>query len=114
MNQGVKTVLYPVSDLAAAKALFTTLLGAEPMADAPYYVGWNIDGQDIGLVPSGPQQGLTGPLPYFQVSDIKGTLQELLAAGAQVMQDAKDVGGGKLVATVKDADGNLIGLAQNP
>jgi len=109
MNQGVKTVVYPVKDIAKAKALFTVLLGVEPYADAPYYVGYKVGGQDIGLDPNGHKQGMT---PYYQVDDIKQSLQALLNAGATSVQDVTDVGGGKLIAVVKDADGNIIGLTQ--
>ena len=109
MNQGVKTVIYPVKDIAKAKAIFTALLGKEPYADAPYYVGYKIEGQDIGLDPNGHKQGMT---PYYQVDDIKQSLQALLDAGATSVQDVTDVGGGKLIAVVKDTDGNIIGLTQ--
>ena len=109
MNQGVKTVIYPVKDIAKAKALFTVLLGKEPYADAPYYVGYKIGGQDIGLDPNGHKHGMT---PYYQVDDIKQSLQALLDAGATSVQDVTDVGAGKLIAVVKDADGNIIGLTQ--
>jgi predicted enzyme related to lactoylglutathione lyase len=109
MNQGVKTVVYPVNDLVKAKALFTALLGVEPYADAPYYVGYKVGGQDIGLDPNGHKHGMT---PYYQVDDIKQSLQALLNAGATPVQDVTDVGGGKLIAVVKDADGNIIGLTQ--
>ena len=111
MNQGIKTVIYPVKDLARAKALFTTLLGAEPMMDAPYYVGWKVGDQDIGLDPNGHTHGMTA---YWHVDDIKKSLQALLDAGAQTTQDVTDVGGGKLIASVRDADGNIIGLSQSP
>ena len=110
MNQGVKTILYPVKDLAKSKALFTTLLGVEPIADAPYYVGFKVDGQDVGLVPNGQDQGLSGPVGFYHVDDIQETLQSLLAAGAQVQQEIRNVGGGRMTASVKDADGNIIGL----
>ncbi|MEP6985881.1 MAG: VOC family protein [Chloroflexota bacterium] len=109
MNQGVKTVVYPVKDLAKAKVLFTALLGVEPYADAPYYVGYKVAGQDIGLDPNGHKHGMT---PYYQVDDIKQSLQAVLAAGATSVQDVTDVGGGKLIAVVKDTDGNIIGLTQ--
>ncbi|MGH7489329.1 MAG: VOC family protein, partial [bacterium] len=108
------TMIYPVKDITQAKKLYTKLLGAEPIMDQAYYVGYKIGDQDIGLDPNGHQQGMTGPLGYYQVSDIKGALQSLLAAGAKVQQDVKDVGGGKLIAWVKDADGNMIGLTQLP
>jgi len=114
MTEGVKTVLFPVRDLDAAKAVFQVLLGVDPIADAPYYVGWNIEGQDIGLVPNGHKAGMTGPTAYFVVDDINATHKAMIDAGAQPNEDIRDVGGGKLVATVKDPDGNVIGITQNP
>lgn len=110
MNQGVKTVIYPVKDISSAKMLFTKLLGVEPYADTPYYVGFRVGDQEIGLDPNGHKQGMTN---YFHVDDIKQSLQSLLDAGAQVVQEVKDVGGGKLTASVKDPSGNIIGLIQS-
>ncbi len=114
MTQGVRTIIYPVRDLASSKALFRTLLGVEPIADGPYYVGWNMDGQDIGLDPNGHKSGLTGPLAYYHVDDIRASLKALIDAGATLQKDVTNVGGGRLVASVNDADGNPIGLLQNP
>jgi predicted enzyme related to lactoylglutathione lyase len=57
---------------------------------------------------------MTGPVAYWDVDDIEESLQTLLDAGAQVQQAVKDVGGGKLIASVKDADGNILGLMQSP
>ena len=114
MNAGIKTIIFPVRDVAAAKGLFTELVGAEPYADAPYYVGYRIGDQEIGLDPNGHKSGMTGPVGYWEVADIRGTIQTLAERGAQTVQEPRDVGGGKLIATVKDADGNVIGLAQTP
>ena len=113
-TQGIKTVLHPVSDLAAAKAVYTALLGVEPQHDAPYYVGFEAAGQHIGLVPGGGPQGMTSPVAYWQVADIEAKLAEMIAAGAAVKESAHDVGGGRLVATVTDLDGNVLGLLQDP
>jgi predicted enzyme related to lactoylglutathione lyase len=113
MTEGVKTIIYPVKDLARARTLYSQLLGVEPYADAPYYVGFNVAGQEIGLDPHGHSQGMTGPVGYWHVDDIKATLKALLNAGAEAQQEVKDVGGGKLIASVKDADGNVIGLIQS-
>jgi predicted enzyme related to lactoylglutathione lyase len=110
MADNFKAIIYPVRDLGKAKALFTTLLGATPDQDAPYYVGWSIDGQAIGLNPHGFDQGMSGPVPYVDVDDIKERLDALVAAGASVVQEPTDVGGGLRIATVKDTDGNIIGL----
>lgn len=60
-TQGIKTVLHPVSDLAAAKAVYTALLGVAPTADAPYYVGYEAGGQHIGLVPDGEARARPRP-----------------------------------------------------
>jgi len=111
MNQGIKTVIYPVKDKAAAKALFTKLLGVEPYADSAYYVGFKVGDQEIGLDPNGHKWGMTA---YYHVDDIKKSLQLLLDSGATAQQEVKDVGGGKLTASVKDADSNVIGLIQLP
>ena len=112
-TQGIKTVLHPVTDLAAAKAVYTALLGVEPVADAPYYVGYDAEGQHIGLVPNGAQQGMTGPVTYWHVTDIEAKLAEVTAAGAKVKDEPKDVGNGRLVATFTDPDGNVLGLLQD-
>ena len=112
MTDGVKTIIYPVTDIDSAKALYTTLLGIEPAMDQPYYVGYRIGDQDIGLDPNGHRQGMTGPVAYWHVHDIAATVDALVASGAEVIQEARDVGGGKLVATLKDADGNVVGLVQ--
>lgn len=114
MTAGIKAIIYPVKDLAQAKQLYSQLLGVEPNMDQPYYVNYSVGGLDIGLDPNGHRQGMTGPLSYWQVDDIKATLASLVSAGGEVVQDAKDVGGGKMVASVKDADGNPIGLMQMP
>ena len=103
-----------MKDLAKATALFGVLFGADPHVDSPYYVGFSVDGAEIGLVPSGHDQGMTGPVPFFDVDDISATIGALRAAGAQVVQEPSDVGAGLLVAKVRDADGNDIGLRQRP
>src|ERR1700749_1542792 len=111
MSEGIKTVIYPASDLARAKAAFSAVLGAAPDIDQPYYVQFTVGDQAIGLDPHGHK---SGDAVYYQVTDIKGTLQALLETGAQVNEDVKDVGGGRLIAPVKAADGTLIGLLQAP
>ena len=113
MTEGIKTVLHPVNDLAAAKAVYTALLGAEPTADAPYYVGYDVAGQHIGLVPGGAEQGMGGPVVYWHVADIEAKLAEVTAAGGTVKEAPRDVGGGRLVATFTDPDGNVLGVLQD-
>jgi predicted enzyme related to lactoylglutathione lyase len=112
-TQGIKTVLHPVSDLATAKAVYTALVGAPPQTDSSYYVGFDAADQHIGLLPGGGPQGLTAPVAYWHVPDIEAKLAEVTAAGATVKDAAHDVGGGRLVATVTDPDGNVLGLLQD-
>jgi predicted enzyme related to lactoylglutathione lyase len=112
--QGIKTVLHPVSDLARAKAVYTALLGIQPQSDAPYYVGYEVAGQQIGLVPDGAQQGITSPVAYWHVSDIEAKLAQVTAAGGSVKDPVREVGGGRRVATFTDPDGNVLGLLQDP
>ena len=112
-TQGIKTILHPVSDLAAAKAVYTALLGIEPQADGPYYVGFEAEGQQIGLVPGGGPQGMTSPVAYWHVADIEAKLAEVTAAGATLQEAPHEVGGGRLVATFTDPDGNVLGLIQD-
>jgi predicted enzyme related to lactoylglutathione lyase len=114
MSQGISTFIFPVKDVAGAKTLYSKLLGIAPYVDEPYYVGFTVGDQEIGLDPNGHNQGMTGPVAYWDVDDIEESLQTLLDAGAQVQQAVKDVGGGKLIASVKDADGNILGLMQSP
>lgn len=113
MTSGMKTVIYPVQDLNAAKAVFSELLGVAPTMDEPYYVGFDAADLHVGLDPNGHAKGMTGPIDYWHVADVAATLEALQRAGAQPHETAKDVGGGKLVASVKDADGNVVGLIQD-
>jgi len=114
MRQGIKAFIYPVKDIARSKRLYGRLLGVGPIMDEPYYVGFRVGDQEIGLDPNGHAQGMTGPVAYWHVDDIRKSVHLLLEAGAQAQQEVKDVGGGKLIASVKDADGNVIGLIQSP
>ncbi|HEX9362276.1 MAG TPA: VOC family protein [Candidatus Dormibacteraeota bacterium] len=111
MTKKMDVLVYPVKDLARAKALHGKLLGVEPYADTPYYVGFHAGDLQIGLDPRGKSNG---PIAFWLTDDIEASLRELTDAGAELREAARDVGGGKLVATVTDPDGNVIGLAQNP
>ena len=112
-TEGIETVLHPASDLAAARAVYAAPLGGPPQTDEPYYVGFEAAGQHIGLVPGGGPQDMTSPVAYWHVPDIEAKLAEVTAAGATVQEPAHDVGGGRLVATVTDPDGNVLGLLQD-
>ncbi|MGW6336353.1 VOC family protein [Nocardia rhamnosiphila] len=110
---GIKTVLHPVSDLEKAEAVYTALLGIQPQTKGTYYVGFDTGGQHIGLVPGGGPQGMTAPVAYWHVPDIETKLAAVTAAGATVREPVRDVGSGRLVATVTDIDGNVLGLIQD-
>lgn len=111
---GMETVIFPVQDVDKAKPVYTALLGVEPYIEQPYYVGYRTGSQEIGLDPNGHAKGMTGPIGYVEVADITASLAALVEAGASIKDDATDVGGGKLIATVTDPDGNILGLAQSP
>jgi predicted enzyme related to lactoylglutathione lyase len=111
MNNGMRLLVYPVTDMDKAKTLFRGLLGVDPYVDAAYYAGFKPGDLEIGLDPRGRSKG---PIGYWEVDDIRASLQQLIDAGAQPDQDVRDVGGGKLIATVMDADGNTVGLMQSP
>jgi predicted enzyme related to lactoylglutathione lyase len=100
--------------LERAKPVYTALLGVAPQSDAPYYVGYEAAGQQIGLVPGEGPEAMTSPVAYWHVGDIEAKLAEVTAAGATVKEAPRDVGGGRLVATFTDPDGNVLGLLQDP
>ncbi|BCJ41257.1 glyoxalase [Actinoplanes ianthinogenes] len=108
----IKTIIIPVRDLPAASALYRAVLGVEPYADEPYYVGFRVGDQEIGLDPNGHNHGMTGPVNYCHVDDVPATLHAAVAAGWLTRQGAKDVGAGRLAAIVEDPNGNVLGLLQ--
>ncbi len=112
MTSGLKTIIYPVTDIAKAKAVYGELLGVEPSMDEPYYVQYNAAALEIGLDPNGSSKGMTAPVTYWHVNDIKESVTALTDAGASTGQEITDFGG-RLIATVIDADGNVIGLLQD-
>jgi predicted enzyme related to lactoylglutathione lyase len=110
MPRSIDLIVYPVKDTAKAKQLFNQYLGAEPYADTPYYIGYKVGDKEVGLDPNSE----VGPIGYVHVDDIETELAALKEAGAEVVQQPKDVGGGLLIAQIKDADGNVLGLRQKP
>jgi predicted enzyme related to lactoylglutathione lyase len=112
MSHSIKTIIVPVRDLAGAKARYGTVLGVEPYADEPYYVGFRVGDQEIGLDPNGHNHGMTGPVSYCHVADVAATLRQAVDAGWHTRQDVKDVGGGQLAAIVEDPDGNILGFLE--
>ena len=104
-------VVFGVADLAAATRFWTGLLGVEPYADSPYYVGYRTGAVEIGLDPNAGGEG-TSPVVYWTVEDLDARVDALVAAGATVRRPPSDVGGGRRVALLADLAGNPVGLRE--
>lgn len=102
----IRSVVVPVSDLDAAKKVYAALLGA-PHTDQPYYVGFDVDGFEVSLAPTG---GTGGPVAYVDVDDLDAARATLLAAGATERSAPQQVAPGARVCVLEDGDGNPIGL----
>jgi predicted enzyme related to lactoylglutathione lyase len=113
MDKSLSSLVFPTSDLAKSKELLSRVLGADPVFDDPHYVGFQVGGLDIGLDPNGKSRGMTGATPFFEVDDIRETVDALTTAGATIVEDVRPVGGGRSVAILADPDGNMIGLSQS-
>jgi predicted enzyme related to lactoylglutathione lyase len=113
MILGLRTVIYPAPDLARGKAWYARVLGKEPYFDQPFYVGFEVGGFELGLIPDG-QPGATGSIAYWGVPDAAAALARLQGMGAELRDDLMDVGGGIKTATVLDPFGNVFGVIENP
>ena len=111
---GLATVIYPVSDLDRAKGWYAGAFGKQPYFDQPFYVGFEIGGYELGLIPDEGRPGPEGGVAYWRVDEIDGAVARFVEAGATMVSEAKDVGDGIKVATVADPFGNSIGLIENP
>ena len=113
MIQGLRTVIYHVTDLARAKGWYARALEREPYFDQPYYVGFSVGGFELGLIPDGTP-GPGGTVAYWGVSDAVAALRKLESLGAVVREPVQDVGEGIRVAAVADPFGNTFGIIENP
>lgn len=113
MIKGLRTALYPAPDLSKAKAWYETVFQRKPYFDEPFYVGFEIGGFELGLVPD-TQPGSTGPKALWGVDNLQQELQRLRSAGVTVVGDVHDVGGGIKIIDIEDPFGNLVGLIENP
>jgi predicted enzyme related to lactoylglutathione lyase len=113
MFLGLRTAIYPVTDLAQAKRWYAQALGVEPYFDQPFYVGFSIGGFELGLLPDGTP-GIHGAQPLWGVSDIDAEFKHLLSLGALELEPVTEVGEGIKVAAVQDPFGNRIGIIENP
>jgi predicted enzyme related to lactoylglutathione lyase len=109
MARNIRLLVYPVKDVEKAKAFYGKFLDVEPYVASAYYVGYKVGDQEVGL---DPNSKVGRPIAYTDVKDIRSSLQAMTKVGAEIVQDAKDVGGGMLIALVKDADGNVVGFRQ--
>jgi predicted enzyme related to lactoylglutathione lyase len=115
MFQGLRTAIYHVDELQKAKAWYSEVLGVEPYFDEPFYVGFNVGGYELGLDPdvSGVTKG-DNVVAYWGVQDAGAAYERVLGLGAQKHSEPREVGGGIIVATVKDPSGNVFGIIENP
>lgn len=113
MFLGLRTAIYPVPDLAAAKKWYTEMLGQKPYFDEPFFVGFSVGGFELGLLPNA-QPGTSGPQPLWGVANIESAYARLLALGASALEPVVEVGEGIKVAAVQDPFGNRLGIIENP
>jgi predicted enzyme related to lactoylglutathione lyase len=113
MILGLRTVIYPAKDLVAARQWYAQILNQQPYFDQPFYVGFQVGGFELGLIPDA-QAGTSGPQPLWGVVDITAAYTRLLEMGAKSLEPITDVGGGISVAAVIDPFGNRFGIIQNP
>jgi len=110
---GLRTAIYPITDLAAAKAWYAQALGVAPYFDEPFYVGFSVGGFELGLVPDG-QPSVSGPQPLWGVVDAASAFAHLIEIGATPLDAVTEVGGGIKVGAVVDPFGNRFGIIENP
>jgi predicted enzyme related to lactoylglutathione lyase len=113
MFLGLRTVIYHVSDLSAAKDWYAAALGIAPYFDEPFYVGFNVGGFELGLDPKPATPGAS-PVAYWGVVNVPEAIARLVDLGGTANEDAQDVGSGIIVGTVRDPWGNVVGLIDNP
>jgi predicted enzyme related to lactoylglutathione lyase len=114
MLTGIASVIHPSNDLPADKAFWQTALGTEPYFDQPFYVGFHVGDQELGLDPHAAAEGLPYPAVYWHTTDISTAITQLTQAGATPNGEIRDVGQGVLLATLHDTAGNLFGVLQRP
>jgi predicted enzyme related to lactoylglutathione lyase len=113
MLLGLRTAIYPVPDLAAAKRWYAEFLGVAPYFDEPFYVGFSVGGFELGLLPDGVP-GTSGPQALWGVDNVDAVYARLIELGASPLDPVAEVGGGIKVAAVVDPFGNRLGVIENP
>lgn len=113
---GLRSLIYATKDLTKAKRWYTQVLGEGPYFDEPFYVGFNVGGFELGLLPTdnakpiqaGSAQG------YWGVEDVDAQYARLIELGATSHTSLQDVGGDIRLGTVLDPFGNILGVIYNP
>jgi predicted enzyme related to lactoylglutathione lyase len=116
MFLGLRTAIYHVDDIERGKTWYTEVLGFGPYFDEPFYVGFNVEGYELGLQPAEVSSGekAEGAVAYWGVEDAEAACKRIIELGATVHEQVQDVGAGIKVATVKDPFGNVFGIIENP
>ncbi|MFF1574179.1 VOC family protein [Leifsonia sp. NPDC058292] len=112
MLLGLRTVVYPAPDLAAAKEWWSAVLGVQPYFDEPFFVGFNPGGYELGLDPAADPEA--GPQTYWGVRSIDAAAARLTELGAVPVDAIADVGDGIRLGTFRAPDGSILGLIENP
>ncbi len=113
MFKKLRTVVYHVNDLQKAREWYKNVTGIHPYFDEPFYVGFDINGSELGLDPD--MTGVTDgnhSFVYWSVDDISKTLEKLISQKAIIVQPLTEVGGEIKVAVVNDPWGNAVGLIE--
>lgn len=116
MLQGLRTLVYQVADLDAAKGWYAELLGIPPYFDEPFYVGFNVGGYELGLQPRPGADAAQAKdaVTYWGVANAQEVYARLLALGGRTYQPVQDVGGDIRLGAVTDLSGNILGVIENP
>jgi predicted enzyme related to lactoylglutathione lyase len=116
MFQGLRTAAYQVKELDKAKAWYGKVLGLQPYFNQPFYVGFNVGGFELGLVPAEDAKPNRAPagIAYWGVADAQAAYKRLVELGASGFEPIQDVGDGILIGAVRDPFGNVLGVIQNP
>jgi predicted enzyme related to lactoylglutathione lyase len=112
MILGLRTAIYP-RPISSRKDWYSKVLGQEPYCDEPFYVGFEVGGFELGLIPNG-EPSTSGPQPLWGVANAETAFGRLLELGARALEPVTEVGGGIKVAAVEDPFGNRFGLIENP
>ena len=110
--EGLRTVIYPAPDLDQAKAWWNRLLGLDPYFVEPFYVGFEVAGYELGLLPTAPLS--EGALTYWGVADVASAVATAMEEGATEHAPVAEVGGGIVTATVRTPPGPIVGFIYNP